>query len=58
MHTPEPEGTDCDDHNACTGYYDRCSGYGYCVFDLLNCNDFYECSLDTCVPEEGSSTST
>ena len=48
----KPDGTPCDDGNACT-VGDTCYG-GYCIAGpLRNCNDGNPCTIDSCVAYSG-----
>jgi MYXO-CTERM domain-containing protein len=50
--TPVPDGTSCDDNNACNGV-DVCRG-GVCIPGTgLNCDDANPCTADQCVPGTG-----
>jgi DNA-binding beta-propeller fold protein YncE len=48
---PKPDGTGCEDGNACT-IEDACSG-GTCVGASLSCDDGQACTDDTCNPSGG-----
>ena len=55
----QPEGTSCDDGNACTGgsggLPDSCDGAGTCIGgDPPNVSDGSECTIDYCDPETGA----
>jgi hypothetical protein len=50
IHTPEPEGTSCDDNNICNGH-DECNGYGFCYSsDPPYCGFFNPCLIQWCDP--------
>ncbi len=42
-----PFDTPCDDHNSCT-YNDKCNNYGLCKGSNAICDDFNECTNDSC----------
>ncbi len=48
--TPKPEGTPCDDGNACT--IDACAG-GACAGTPIDCDDHNACTIDACDEESG-----
>ena len=47
-----PQGTHCDDDNACT-IDDSCQGPGLCAGMPVNCDDGNPCTLDVCNPLSG-----
>ncbi|MCZ6654103.1 MAG: hypothetical protein O7D91_13895 [Planctomycetota bacterium] len=49
--TPLPGGTSCDDGDACTEN-DECIK-GFCMGPPIDCNDYNECTWDTCDPTSG-----
>ena len=48
---PKPDGTQCDDENACTTN-DTCQS-GVCMGELVDCDDDNPCTVDTCNPATG-----